>query len=346
MNDHDDIRRLLSAYCSGDLDPSMAARVELHLASCGACRAELAELTTTLRLIRSTPEVEPPPWLTAQVMARLKAQQTEKRSWLQRIFFPLHIKLPMEVMALLMVCVTGWYITRSVETELRQPARQQTRDIQVQPAPAPIDATDAGGKQTSPTGPAPQTLPPPTLQSPAAKAAEQSVPQPVRDIPAAAPAYAPSPPDSKEERRATTADSGAEPMRAAPAAESYDRARNGLTDKKARSVGGAQSNEAESPAPAAVGRPAMKQAAQALPRMTVRLSPTDPSAAPAAVREALVRSGATVSDDSDLQRRRIKARIPLARVNELLERLERLGRITEHPAAPSGTAELEVTVQW
>ena len=343
MNDHDDIRRLLSAYCSGDLDPSLAARVELHLASCAACRADLAELTTTLRLIRSTPEVEPPPWLTARVMARLKSQQAEKRSWLQRIFYPLHIKLPMEAMALLMVCVTGWYISRSVETELRPPALQQKGDILVQPAPAPIDSKDAGEKQASPPRPAPQALPSPTQQPPAPQAAEQAAPRPGQDIPAAEPAYAPPPSAAKAERSSPAAGNRIEPTRTAPAAESFQKARESVSDKK---QGAADTLRTEAGEPAPAGRQAGKQAAQILPQITIRLNMTDLSAAPGAVREALIRSGAIISNENQLQRRRITARIPTARINELLDRLERLGRIAERPAHPSAPAETEVIVQW
>ena len=125
MNNHDDIRKQLSAYCGGDLEPAERMRVEEHLAECASCQAELADLQTALRLIRTTPESEPPAWLATRIMARVREQQREKRSWLQRIFFPLHVKLPIEVAALLLVCVSGYYLARNVETELKQPASRQ-----------------------------------------------------------------------------------------------------------------------------------------------------------------------------------------------------------------------------
>jgi hypothetical protein len=98
--------------------------------------------------------------------------------------------------------------------------------------------------------------------------------------------------------------------------------------------------------PAPAGRSVGRQAAQILPQIIIRLDMTDPSGAAGAVREALIRSGAAISDGNEPPRRRITARIPPARVNELLERLERLGRITGRPAVPSGPPELEVSVQW
>ena len=70
MNSHAGIQRLLPAYCDGDLEPTERKLVEQHLAACPSCRAELANLQTALRLIRSTPEVDPPPWVAARIMAR------------------------------------------------------------------------------------------------------------------------------------------------------------------------------------------------------------------------------------------------------------------------------------
>ena len=72
MSNHTDIQKQLSAYCGGDLDPAERLRVEEHLAGCDSCRAELADLQTALRLIRTTHEVEPPVWLATRVMARVR----------------------------------------------------------------------------------------------------------------------------------------------------------------------------------------------------------------------------------------------------------------------------------
>ena len=73
MNNHAEIQMRLPAYCGGDLEPAELRLVEDHLAECPACRAELADLQTALRLVRSTPEIEPPPWMTTQGELRLSA---------------------------------------------------------------------------------------------------------------------------------------------------------------------------------------------------------------------------------------------------------------------------------
>jgi hypothetical protein len=61
----------------------------------------------------------------------------------------------------------------------------------------------------------------------------------------------------------------------------------------------------------------------------------------------LLRSGGTIVDELVFPERHLKARIPVARQNELLERLEQLGKIVKRPATtPAGALLLELTIQW
>ena len=119
MNNHADIQKLLAAYSSHDLSAADHATVDRHVAECPACRAQLSDLTTTLHLIRTTPQVHAPPWMTSRIMAHLRDEPVAKRSWLQRIWFPHHTALPVKVLALLVVCVSGYYLSHTVETELK-----------------------------------------------------------------------------------------------------------------------------------------------------------------------------------------------------------------------------------
>ena len=97
---------------------------------------------------------------------------------------------------------------------------------------------------------------------------------------------------------------------------------------------------------APAGQASGKPAAAHLPQLSIRLSLADPTAAPGAIREALLRSGGTIIAESEPQQHRIRARMPAARLDELLQRLERLGRVSERPAPPAGDREQEVTIQW
>jgi hypothetical protein len=58
----------LGGHLEGDLTPEDFARVDAHLAECGACATELRELRETVALLRGLPDPVPPPRLAAEVM--------------------------------------------------------------------------------------------------------------------------------------------------------------------------------------------------------------------------------------------------------------------------------------
>jgi hypothetical protein len=135
-------------------------------------------------------------------------------------------------------------------------------------------------------------------------------------------------------------------MKAAPAAESNIRTPDAGPEKMIES-GRSLERQADQAAPAAYGPAAGAPTGALLPLAIVRLIVHDPATAAAQIRAAVLRSGGTVAEEQSTHGRRLTARIPPARQNELLERLERLGRISERPAMPSGGAALrELTIEW
>lgn len=343
MNSHADIRRRLAAYSGGELDLSERKLVELHLATCSTCRAELADMKSTLHLIRSTPEVEPPPWLTSRIMAHLREEKTAQRSWLQRIWFPLHRAFPVQILALLVVCVSGYYLSRTVETGLKQTTQQQLQDMPAQPAPAaPSVPVQEPATRTEPESPA--SAPPQLKAAPAPQTDRRLEAPPIQSAPqiptAPAPTtYALAPPAYKDQLGGK-----AESMKAAPAAESSNRTQETAPEKKAKSSRSLERlSDTAAPAGRAAGAPAGMQSTLNM----VRLNMNDPTDAPALIREAVSRSGGSITEDQSSSLHRITARIPADRQNELLERLQRLGRIMERPATPPAEAQpLELTIQW
>lgn len=69
----DEMRGLLPRYHDGELSEEAARRVELHLAGCAACRAELAALREMSRLLAGA--VEPLPAAAAEAAALWQAVQ-------------------------------------------------------------------------------------------------------------------------------------------------------------------------------------------------------------------------------------------------------------------------------
>lgn len=352
MNSHADIQRRLSAYCGGDLGPAERVRIEAHLASCPACRAEVADLGTTLHLIRSTPQVEPPPWMTSRIMAHMREEKARKRGWLQLFWFPRHTAFPVKILALLVVCVSGYYLSRSVETELSQGTRQQLQEIPAQQAPVPTPAQPStqaparAEKQAQPAADRPQTVAPVAPAAPAPQPAprRESLPAqaPEQPQPSAPPApYAPPPPVFREQYGGK-----AEALKAAPRAESANRAQEAASEMKKKSSR-SPDRMSDSAAPATAGRAASAPAALALPQAVVRLDVADPSAAPGMIRADVLRCGGSITEEQGPSGHRITVRIPAARQGELLERLQQLGRLVERPApSPAGAALIEMVIQW
>lgn len=353
MNSHADIQKRLAAYCNRELDAGEQARIEAHLAACPHCRADLADLKTTLKLVRSTPLVEPPPWMTSRIMAHLREEKGAQRSWFQRICFPQQSGFTVKILALLVVCISGYYLSHTVETEIKQAAQQQLQEMPGQQAPlpiqAPVEMPAKREKQEQPAVVQPQPVAPAAAPQPAPRR-EPLPAQTAPQLPAAAPerGYAPPPPAAYKEQYGGKA----EVMKAAPAPQSSDRANEATPEKKMKSRRSIESSSdaaapAPAPAPAAAGRMNGAAVDLSLPQATLRLSVDDPLSAGERIREAVFRSGGSISNDQGQSLHRLTARIPAARQGELLERLQRLGRISERPTPPPAGIQLqEIAIQW
>ncbi len=127
--DCSDIRQKLSEHIEGNSSPEQQALVKEHLQSCKQCTLYAAEIQRTLETLKGLEEIEPPAWLTAKVMKKIRAEAPLKKGWRELLFFPLHIKLPIEAFAALLITVATIFIYKNMEPELRQ--------MELQP-PAPV----------------------------------------------------------------------------------------------------------------------------------------------------------------------------------------------------------------
>jgi len=78
MSNEDHVVELLPAYALGALDAGEVEQVQSHLHKCAACRAELREIEgITNELPLALAEVNPPPSIRQQLLARVDMTQTE-----------------------------------------------------------------------------------------------------------------------------------------------------------------------------------------------------------------------------------------------------------------------------
>jgi hypothetical protein len=113
------IREKLSAYLDDIVSPEDKTRIEEHLKSCMKCSADLAGLRKTMEHVRDLGEIEPPPWMTQKIMARIRSEAQSKKGILRRLFYPLHIKLPIEAAATVLVIGLALYVYRDIQPEVK-----------------------------------------------------------------------------------------------------------------------------------------------------------------------------------------------------------------------------------
>ena len=114
-----DIEGKLTAFQEGTLSLEEKNLVEDHLGICPKCTSVLADLEKTAVLLKNLPDVEPPPWFTQKIMAKVREEAEHKDSLLKKLFYPLRVKIPLEAFAALLVVIMGVYIYQSTTPETR-----------------------------------------------------------------------------------------------------------------------------------------------------------------------------------------------------------------------------------
>ncbi|MFQ5840198.1 MAG: zf-HC2 domain-containing protein [Candidatus Methylomirabilales bacterium] len=121
----EEIHERLSAYLEGEIDAAARERIAEHLETCAHCRQELALLQRTVSTLQSLEEIDVPPRLTAEIRAGIHGQRAAWwRQLVTRIFYPVHIKVPIEAMVLLLIALGAVYLFRTSPELARAPEPQ------------------------------------------------------------------------------------------------------------------------------------------------------------------------------------------------------------------------------
>jgi len=179
-----DIENRLPAYIEDLLSTEERRIITGHLASCPLCRRAFAGLKKAEQLVHNLEEVEPPPFFEQRIMSRVIEEAGRKRGILRRLFYPLHIKVPIQALATLLVAVIAIHVYQAGEPEMKQIA------------PLPIPLTEPGKGRVADAPPNAFVSPPaptPVKRAPAGDLAEKSQQR-----------FAAPPPENggKEEKRA------------------------------------------------------------------------------------------------------------------------------------------------
>jgi hypothetical protein len=118
MMDCKDIENNLPLYEDDVLSGAEKQAVEQHLKSCSKCAETLAQLRKAGKLVEGLAEVEPPPWFKQKIMSRVR-EEAAKKSMAQKWFYPLRIKIPVQIMATIVIAVFAVYIYRSGDEQMK-----------------------------------------------------------------------------------------------------------------------------------------------------------------------------------------------------------------------------------
>lgn len=129
MKKCEDIKNSLPLYLDDSLSGSDKKAVEEHLKACPPCTKELTLLSKAQRQVNNLDTVDPPPWFKQKIMARVR-EEAEKKSFFQKLFYPLRTKIPVQIFATICIAVLAVYLYRSGE--------ERTKEVVPSYVPAPV----------------------------------------------------------------------------------------------------------------------------------------------------------------------------------------------------------------
>ena len=122
MKECKQIENNLPLYLDDSLSGADQKAVEEHLKLCPGCTKNLAQLKKMHALANNLAEVEPPAWFKQKIMAGVR-EEAEKKSWFRKLFYPLKIKIPVQIFATVCIAVVAVYIYRAGEDQMKEVAQ-------------------------------------------------------------------------------------------------------------------------------------------------------------------------------------------------------------------------------
>lgn len=349
------IQDLFSLFLEGETSPEETRRITEHLASCQECKKALTELKKTVDLVKNLDEVEPPPFFTQRIMAHVR-EEAEKSTLsrlpspvsrlLSKLFYPLHIKIPVQAFGLVIVVGLVLLVYRSIEPEIKLSSAPTETS-------APVLKDEAGetSKKVVPAIEAPRKQVPLKGQIDAVKPARkeeaatptaptrEKVVEKKSEVPAERPsqepavAFAPAPKESPQFQKAPAAPS--------PAVEA--RQAGGAKETESLGVAGGAARDRMDRAAAPPARES-KAAAKGFERLEFVLRAADAGSAANEVETLLNRLGAReIAREPREPGAAITGVIENRKLSDLVDKLRLIGEMRTAPAYP-GTSQGESRV--
>ena len=306
------IRQRLSPYLEGIISSAEKKLIEEHLLSCQTCSVALRDLKRAGELVRDLKEVEPPPWMTQKVLARIRREQEGKKGVFEKFFFPLRIKIPIQATATVLIVVLAIYVFKAGEPELKKVQSPMVADE--------IVSKGEGLKQPS--------VPAAEIPAPESKTAPKRLPEPSerRDVSRSV--------EEKDKKEITLPGrEGGGEVAGVGKIKEYETARD------------FQAKERKAPAAGAPLRAAVAKRAEAV---SIIVQVRDVKMAAGEIEALLHQFGATRIEKESLQDTEvITAELQSEKIGELMEKLRFKGEIKEKESPspiPTGKTSIKIEV--
>jgi len=149
-------RELFSAKADERLTPEQRLALDGHFQSCATCPREWERFRQTVSLLHSLEEARAPAGFARRVIENLR-QEPWPRRLLRSVFLPLHVKLPLEAAAVVLLSTLVILLYRQTPEFERAVEAPPSRGA---PAPAAKSADLEGTQRSGEVSPAPQATPP------------------------------------------------------------------------------------------------------------------------------------------------------------------------------------------
>lgn len=121
----EEIQERLSAYLDAEVESAEWLAIENHLESCERCRREMELLHQTISPLHALEEVPVSANFRAKVQRVIEARSFPWwRRLARQLFVPIHIKLPLEAMTIVLVTLGAVYLYRSTPELAKTPQPQ------------------------------------------------------------------------------------------------------------------------------------------------------------------------------------------------------------------------------
>ena len=346
-----EIEGLLPGMIDGALPDAEKRRIETHLETCASCRKALADLRMSDERVKNLEEVEPPPWLKTRVMAQVRQEARQKEGILRKLFFPLHVKVPIQALATVLIAFVAWNVYKTGEPEFRQMAPSSTAVQEAPRAQAPQEPAPAAGiskRDETPATREKKTFAPPPQPG------KQAAPQRTATLREETTADAEMPVERlRAAKRAAEAPKdedawkGAGSARTAEADRALEAQARDQKQKAMKAPAGAVAKEAGKQEARPSASPMPSAAALPRPDLEVTLRARDPGSAAAETEAVLSQLGAQAVERQSREGRVIlTARIRTEQIEVLRGKLKSIGFVQESvQVAPGPGGSLTIRIE-